>query len=103
MEGEERSYKIFCDQSPQRYGTGPGSNSRHPGSAIELATDCVLGHFTSRDMGYYPFYFHVYGILWSIFLFTFRDIGYLGEVTMWIWDTCWIWNIGYPLYTHWSM
>ena len=27
-----------------------------------------------RDMGYYPFYFHGYGILCSIFLCTFRDI-----------------------------
>ena len=24
-------------------------------------------HFTSRDIGYYPFYFQVYGILCSIF------------------------------------
>ena len=24
-------------------------------------------HFTSRDIGYYPFYFHGYGILGSIF------------------------------------
>ena len=25
-------------------------------------------HFTSRDIGYYPFYFQGYGILGSIFL-----------------------------------
>ena len=25
-------------------------------------------HFTSRDMGYYPFYFQGYGILCSIFM-----------------------------------
>ena len=25
-------------------------------------------HFTSRDIGYYPFYFQVYGVLDSIFL-----------------------------------
>ena len=26
-----------------------------------------IGHFTSRDIGYYPFYFQGYGILGSIF------------------------------------
>ena len=47
---------------------------------------------TSRDIGYYPFYFQGYGILCSIFLFTFGDIGYFGKITMGIfagiWDTC---------------
>ena len=31
-------------------------------------------HFTSRDMGYFPFYFQGYRILCSIFLPTSRDI-----------------------------
>ena len=35
-----------------------------------------IWHFTSRDMGNFPFYFKGYGILCSIFLFTFRDMGY---------------------------
>ena len=30
-------------------------------------------HFTSRDMGYYPFYFHGYRVPCSILFFTFRD------------------------------
>ena len=39
-------------------------------------------HFTSRDIGYYPFYFSGYRILCSIFFVTFRDIEYLGKMTM---------------------
>ena len=31
-------------------------------------------HFTSRDMGYFPFYFQRYRILCSVFLPTSRDI-----------------------------
>ena len=31
---------------------------------IEIQDICL---FTSRDIGYYPFYFQGYGILWSIF------------------------------------
>ena len=34
-------------------------------------------HFTSRDIGYYPFYFQGYGILCSIW-----DIDYLGKLIM---------------------
>ena len=37
-------------------------------------------HFTSRDIGYYPFYFQGFGKLCSIFLVTFRDIDYLGKL-----------------------
>ena len=43
-------------------------------------------HFTSRDMGYYPFYFQGYGRRTSIFLFTFRDIGYLGKLIIGIFE-----------------
>ena len=35
-------------------------------------------HFTSRDIGYYPFYLQGYRILCSIFWRTFRDIDILG-------------------------
>ena len=38
-------------------------------------------HFTSRDIGYYPFYFQGYGILCSIF-WSLRDIEYLGKLIM---------------------
>ena len=33
---------------------------------LEIPDIC---HFTSRDIGYYPFYFRRYGILYKIFLF----------------------------------
>ena len=39
-------------------------------------------HFTSRDIGYYPFYFQGYGIL-----VTFRDIEYLRKLIMGIFAT----------------
>ena len=47
-------------------------------------------HFTSRDIGYYPFYFQGYGILCSIFFVTSRDIDYSGNLIMGIFirDTC---------------
>ena len=41
----------------------------------------AICHFTTRDMGYYPFYFQGYRILCSIF-FTFRDMGYLEKLIM---------------------
>ena len=58
----------------------------------------AICHFTSRDMGHYPFYFQRYGILCSIFLFTFRDMGYLGEITICIFARLLqgIWAIGSP-------
>ena len=44
-------------------------------------------HFTSRDMGYYPFYFQGFNIL-----FTFRDIGFMktnyGYICQFLRDTC---------------
>ena len=46
--------------------------SKHLEAYKDEACIGVLGiqdicHFTSRDMGYYPFYFQGYGILCSIF------------------------------------
>ena len=40
----------------------------------------AICHLNSLDMGYYPFYFQGYGILCSIYLFTFRGIEYLGTI-----------------------
>ena len=49
-------------------------------------------HFTSRDIGYYSFYFQGYGILCSIFCYfqgywIFRKINY-GDISQFIMDTC---------------
>ena len=37
---------------------------------------------TSRVMGYYLFYFQGYGVFCSIFLFTFKGVGYLEKLIM---------------------
>ena len=43
----------------------------HDGNSIEACIGVLeiqdICHFTSRDIGYYPFYFQGYGILGSIF------------------------------------
>ena len=53
---------------------GENSDSKSVFHLITIVEACigVLGiqdicHFTSRDIGYYPFYFQGYGILCSIF------------------------------------
>ena len=41
-------------------------------------------HSTSRDVGYYSFYFQdIWDTVFNIFI-TFRDIEYLGKFSMWI-------------------
>ena len=49
---------------------------------IEILGIQDICHFTSRDIRYYPFDFHGYGILCSIFLLTFSNIGYLEKIIM---------------------
>ena len=51
---------------------------------LEYVTAVALSRlvYGFRDTGYLPFYFQGYGILCSIFLFTLRDIGYLGTLIM---------------------
>ena len=51
-------------------------------ACIEVLGVQAICHFTSRDNGYYPFYFK--GILDTVFniLFTFMDIGNLGKLIM---------------------
>ena len=49
-------------------------------------------HFTSRDIGYYPFYFQGYRILCSMFLllsgiFNIQEVNY-GDIWRFIRDTC---------------
>ena len=47
----------------------------------------IFAILLSRDMGHNQFYFQRYRILCLIFLFAFRDMGYLGIFAI-FWDTC---------------